>query len=154
MQKSKKNLFLLISILLIISIIILLAFGLIYNSIRNKILVSDNKQVEVLCEIYDGFLQNYSNCNITFDESAFRNFKTNEKFSDENIEKLKEYEKVMPSSKESYTLFVSGDPYVNSINLMLKNNGVGSSYQQGFTIKPGIFKITFKPKNVASLTES
>ncbi len=142
MNSKIRTVILFICILLAIIVI----FGVFYIIRTNKVLTDEDKQVEVLCQIYDYFLKEYDDSNIALDESAFRNFKTNEKFNNENIEKLKQYEKTIPDSQKSYTLFVSGNPYVNIINLMLKDSNNGQSYQQQFTIKPGIFKITFRAK--------
>lgn len=146
MKKNGKTIFLIICSILVILIALFIIFSTLYINRLDKVVTDDDKQVEALCQIYEYFLKEYDDCNIVLDESAFRNFKTNEKFNDENIEKLKQYEKTIPDSQKSYTLFVSGSPYVNIINLMLKNNNNSQAYQQQFSLKPGLFKITFKAR--------
>lgn len=83
--------------MILISICVLLAISLLFGAlyiIRLDIVSKDeDKQVEVLYQIFESFLKEYNDYNIVIDESTLKNFKTNEKFSDENIAKLKEYEK-------------------------------------------------------------
>ena len=88
----KKNIkIILISICVLLAILIL--FGAIYIIRADKVLADEDKQVEVLCQMFEYFLKNYDDYNIVIDESTLKNFKTDEKFSDENIAKLKKYEK-------------------------------------------------------------
>ncbi len=141
--------------IILISICVLLAISLLFGAlyiIRLDIVSKDeDKQVEVLCQIFESFLKEYNDYNIVIDESTLKNFKTNEKFNDKNIAKLKEYEKNMPEANESYTLSITTSPYVNVVNLMLKSNNSSKAYQQQFSIKPGLFKITFKSRPTSTI---
>ena len=141
--------------MILISICVLLAISLLFGAlyiIRLDIVSKDeDKQVEVLYQIFESFLKEYNDYNIVIDESTLKNFKTNEKFSDENIAKLKEYEKNIPEANESYTLSITTSPYVNVVNLILKNDNSSQAYLQDFSIKPGLFKISFKSRPTSTL---
>lgn len=140
----------LISICVLLAILIL--FGALYIIRTNRVLADEDKQVEVLCQMFEYFLKNYDDYNIVIDESTLKNFKTNEKFNDKNIAKLKEYEKNMPEANESYILSITTSPYVNVVNLMLKSNNSSKAYQQHFYITPGLTKITFKPDKALTVS--
>lgn len=147
MNKKIKTIILFICILLLI-IVISRTFYIIR---ANKVLASEDKQVEVLSQIYEYFLKNYDNCNITLDESAFKNLKTNEKFSDEHIEKLKKFERTVKDQEQNYTLCVSTDPYISYVNLRIVDNS-NRAWQQHFYLTPGLTKIKFRPDKLITVS--
>lgn len=141
----------LISICVLLAILIL--FGALYIIRTNRVLADEDKQVEVLCQMFEYFLKNYDDYNIVIDESTLKNFTTNEKFSDENIAKLKKYEKNTSDESGNYTLSISVDPYISHIVLSLKYNSSNvRRYQQHFYITPGLTKITFKPDKALTVS--
>ena len=93
-MKSSKNIVMLIVLCVVVLLAVIAVFFVNKNSVNNCI--KDEKvQVETLKEIYKDMFSNFNtqDVNIVLDETALKNILTDERFSEENVTKLREVEK-------------------------------------------------------------
>jgi Na+-transporting NADH:ubiquinone oxidoreductase subunit NqrC len=140
---NKKKIFFIFFIFLIISILILgiLLFNL-YTNKKEKILLDNNNQIKLLCEIYDNFLK-YYNTNIVLDESALRNFITNEEFDAEGKELLKKFEKHSEDSSGNYIMSVKYNSSNKVLTTTLFDYNTNKKFSVRYTLKPNFFEIKY-----------
>ncbi len=126
-MKSRKGIILLICLAVVVVIIAVVAILLFNSNKVERLLKDENVQVELLASMYKDMLKFNDDANIVLDESALKNILTNEKFSEENTSKLKEFEKDMESSrtlilkvtyaKKTHTLYLSLTDTRNNIKV-------------------------------------
>ena len=112
-----------IAIVFILVIISVTVYFIMYNH-NNNILKQEEKQVEVLKEIYEEFVLDLTNSTVLLDESALQNIITKESFNDENIKRLKEVEVICENPESIYKLDVKYSVKNNILILTLsEDNG-------------------------------
>ncbi len=86
-----------ITVVLVILVVVIIAFAIInFNAYRiRKVIEAEDSQVEVLTQIYGNYISDEMSRNkysIVLDDSTTNNIITGQKFSDENVAKLKALE--------------------------------------------------------------
>ena len=141
------------------TIIIILILGLLvytwYKHQSEKVLSDSSNQVELLNEIYSDFISKNKEENsiIMFDDSALTNFKTGEKFSDSDIEKLKDLEINLESPDKTFTFSTRYDNILNYLTVTLKENGTNTSVSKDYILKPSPFKINYETNNLTTVSQ-
>lgn len=119
----KKKSVLIILFVYVFLIVIVVCFVKNYNIKRIEILNDEENQVSTLKDIYTDFFQEfkiYDDGNILLDETCLTNIISGVKFSDDNIEKLKELEKESAENIFVYTLYLEYDKDTGILTLTLK----------------------------------
>jgi len=121
-----KNRIIIISFVTIIVAVLISSF-LIKNN-KNDILLNNDKQVDVLLEIYNDFISDIDNKeNIVLSDDSLKNIITREFFDESNIKRLKSIECQEKSSNNIYTLDIEFYPRTNVLNIIIHNNENGYS---------------------------
>lgn len=107
-----------IIVLALFIIVLLIFFGKNFN---NEIFLNnEEKQIVLLKEIYNDFIQNSNKYNVTLDSSAQKNIITKNYFKDDDIESLKKIVKKENNSTENAILYISYSKKDKILRLTLK----------------------------------
>ena len=127
-MKSSKNIVMLIVLCVVVLLAVIAVFFVNKNSVNNCI--KDEKvQVETLKEIYKDMFSNFNtqDVNIVLDETALKNILTDERFSEENVTKLREVEKNVEGLQSTYTLYTKYSKDTGVITIEVVGSGVKNS---------------------------
>lgn len=127
-MKSSKNIVMLIVLCVVVLLAVIAVFFVNKNSVNNCI--KDEKvQVETLKEIYKDMFSNFNtqDVNIVLDETALKNILTDERFSEENVTKLREAEKNVEGLQSTYTLYTKYSKDTGVITIEVVGSGVKNS---------------------------
>ena len=127
-MKSSKNIVMLIVLCVVVLLAVIAVFFVNKNSVNNCI--KDEKvQVETLKEIYKDMFSNFNtqDVNIVLDETALKNILTDERFSEENVTKLREVEKNVEGLQSTYTLYTKYSKDTGVITIEVVGSGVDNS---------------------------
>ena len=127
-MKSSKNIVMLIVLCVVVLLAVIAVFFVNKNSVNNCI--KDEKvQVETLKEIYKDMFSNFNtqDVNIVLDEAALKNILTDERFSEENVTKLREVEKNVEGLQSTYTLYTKYSKDTGVITIEVVGSGVKKS---------------------------
>ena len=127
-MKSSKNIVMLIVLCVVVLLAVIAVFFVNKNSVNNCI--KDEKvQVETLKEIYKDMFSNFNtqDVNIVLDETALKNILTDERFSEENVTKLREVEKNVEGLQSTYTLYTKYSKDTEVITIEVVGSGVKNS---------------------------
>ena len=127
-MKSSKNIVMLIVLCVVVLLAVISVFFVNKNSVNNCI--KDEKvQVETLKEIYKDMFSNFNtqDVNIVLDETALKNILTDERFSEENVTKLREVEKNVEGLQSTYTLYTKYSKDTEVIAIEVNGSGVKNS---------------------------
>ena len=127
-MKSSKNIVMLIVLCVVVLLAVIAVFFVNKNSVNNCI--KDEKvQVETLKEIYKDMFSNFNtqDVNIVLDETALKNILTDERFSEENVTKLREVEKNVEGLQSTYTLYTKYSKDTGVITIEFVGSGVKNS---------------------------
>ena len=127
-MKSSKNIVMLIVLCVVVLLAVIAVFFVNKNSVNNCI--KDEKvQVETLKEIYKDMFSNFNtqDVNIVLDETALKNILTDERFSEENVTKLREVEKNVEGLQSTYTLYTKYSKDTEVIAIEVNGSGVKNS---------------------------
>ena len=127
-MKSSKNIVMLIVLCVVVLLAVISVFFVNKNSVNNCI--KDEKvQVETLKEIYKDMFSNLNtqDVNIVLDETALKNILTDERFSEENVTKLREVEKNVEGLQSTYTLYTKYSKDTEVITIEVVGSGVKNS---------------------------
>lgn len=127
-MKSSKNIVILIILCVVVLLAVIAVFFVNKNSVNNCI--KDEKvQVETLKEIYKDMFSNFNtqDVNIVLDETALKNILTDERFSEENVTKLREVEKNVEGLQSTYTLYTKYSKDTGVITIEVVGSGVKNS---------------------------
>ena len=127
-MKSSKNIVMLIVLCVVVLLAVIAVFFVNKNSVNNCI--KDEKvQVETLKEIYKDMFSNFNtqDVNIVLDETALKNILTDERFSEENVTKLREVEKNVEGLQSTYTLYTKYSKDTGVITIEVVGGGVKNS---------------------------
>ena len=127
-MKSSKNIVMLIVLCVVVLLAVIAVFFVNKNSVNNCI--KDEKvQVETLKEIYKDMFSNFNtqDVNIVLDETALKNILTDERFSEENVTKLREVEKNVEVLQSTYTLYTKYSKDTGVITIEVVGSGVKNS---------------------------
>ena len=127
-MKSSKNIVMLIVLCVVVLLAVIAVFFVNKNSVNNCI--KDEKvQVETLKEIYKDMFSNFNtqDVNIVLDETALKNILTDERFSEENVTKLREVEKNVEGLQSTYTLYTKYSKDTEVIAIEVNGSGVKKS---------------------------
>lgn len=127
-MKSSKNIVILIILCVVVLLAVIAVCFVNKNSVNNCI--KDEKvQVETLKEIYKDMFSNFNtqDVNIVLDETALKNILTDERFSEENVTKLREVEKNVEGLQSTYTLYTKYSKDTGVITIEVVGSGVKNS---------------------------
>lgn len=152
-MKKDKTIILTLSIIIIILVLGLLGYTW-YKYQSEKVLSDNLKQIQLLNEIYSDFISKNKeeNSTITFDDSALTNFITKEKYSNSDIEKLKELEINLENSDKTFTFSIMYDDISRCLTLFLKENGSSYSISKNYYLNPNPFNINYKTNDISTIT--
>ena len=127
-MKSSKNIVMLIVLCVVVLLAVIAVFFVNKNSV-NKCIKDEKVQVETLKEIYKDMFSNFNtqDVNIVLDETALKNILTDERFSEENVTKLREVEKNVEGLQSTYTLYTKYSKDTGVITIEVVGSGVKNS---------------------------
>lgn len=145
-MKNKKIVIIILSVLVIIAALILTFILLEDNLPQKQVKLPENESVQVaaLKEIYEDFISQFKDLNnstITFDESAFLNLVTKQKFSEKNIEVLNSVVEKYNGNDSTCTVSAL---YSNGVLVLTINEYIGLYSYNNYT---GTTKYTLEFKN-------